>query len=136
VQKYQTEELIKREVFVSQVSKRLYETDLIRMTNKSLLQYISNKDIDWVSGVALLDEDTGIVQHDEDGGIDDNVQDDPIASFLPVKALFRVNLRPKQNEDIVKCLAEKSVRNRRQIQSICLRFLNEQFKDKNSLFFG
>jgi len=41
----------KREVFVSQVSKRLCETDLIRKANKSLLQYIFNKDIDWVSGV-------------------------------------------------------------------------------------
>jgi len=53
------------------------------------MRYILNKDIDWVSGVAKLDEHTGIVQHDEDGDIDGNVQDDPIASFLPVKALFR-----------------------------------------------
>ena len=43
--------------------------------------------------MAQSDEDTGSVQHDEDGGIDDDVQDDPIPSFLPVKVLFRVNLR-------------------------------------------
>ena len=126
----------KREVFVSQVSKRLRETDLIRKANRSLLRYISNKDIDWVCGTAELDEKTGIVHDDEDDNIDDDVQHDPIPSFLPVKPLFRVNLRPKQNEEIVKCLAEKSVRNRRQIHPILLRFLNEQFKDKNSLFFG
>jgi len=118
---------------VSQVSKRLQETDLIRKANRSLLQYIGNKNIDWVSGVDQFDEDTEIVQHDEDGDIDDNVEDDPIVSFLPVKPLFRVNLRPKQNEYIVKCLAEKSVRNRnrRQIHLILLRFLNEQFKEKH-----
>jgi len=47
------------------------------------------KTFDWVSSVAKLDEHTDMVQHDEDGDIDGNVQDDPIASFLPVKALFR-----------------------------------------------
>jgi len=52
---------------------RLCETDLIRKANRSLLQYISNKDIDWVSGVAQLDKDTGNVEHDEDGGIDDDM---------------------------------------------------------------
>jgi len=98
-----------------------------------LSQYISNKDIDWVSGLAQLDEDTGNVQHDRDVCMDDDVQDDPIASFLPLKALFKVNLRPKQNEDIVKCLAEKSVRNRRQIHPILLRFLHEQFKNKKPM---
>ena len=120
---------IKREVFVSQVSKRLREMDLIRKANRSLMRCISSKDIDVVCGGAELKEDTGIVHDDEDGSIDDDVQDDPIPSFLPVKALFRVNLRPKQNEEIVNCLAEKSVRNQRQIHPILLRCLNEQFKN-------
>jgi len=74
LQKDQAEELIKREVFVSQVSKRLCETDLIRKANRSLMRYISGKDIDVVCSGAELNEETGIVNHDEDGNIDDDVQ--------------------------------------------------------------
>jgi len=63
----------KKEVFVSQLSKWLCETDLIRKASRSLLQYISNKAIDWVSSVAQeLDKDTDSVEHDEDSGIDDD----------------------------------------------------------------
>jgi len=35
-------DIINKEVFVSQVSRRLHETDLIRKANSSLLQYIAN----------------------------------------------------------------------------------------------
>jgi len=93
-------------VFVSQVSTRLHETDLIRKADRSLLWYIANKEIDWVSVVAQLDKDTGSVQHNENGGIDDGMQDNPI---LPVKVLFRW-ISDQKIEDIVKWLAEQSVR--------------------------
>jgi len=47
LQKDLTEEPIKRGFFVSQVSKRLCETDLIRKANKSLLQSIAHKEMDF-----------------------------------------------------------------------------------------
>ena len=54
------------------------------------------KTLIWFCGGAELNKEIGIVNHDEDGNIDDDVQDDPIPSNLPVKAVFRVNLRQKQ----------------------------------------
>ncbi len=71
LQRDQAEELIKREkwVLVSQVSKQLSETDLIRKANKSLLRYLANKEIDWVTGGTKMDTDGDEVN--EDASIDD-----------------------------------------------------------------
>jgi len=135
LQKNLGEEHIKREVFVSQVSKVLQESDLIRKAHNAILRFIESKDMEWDCDDNNLesiqehfancgyDEDTEIVNND---GESNNVN-----SFLPVRAIFKVNLWPKVTEEIVICrLAEKSVRNRRQMNPIVLRFLNHQFNDK------
>jgi len=54
------------------------------------------------------DEDTETV-------VDNDAESNNVTSFLPVRALFKVNLWPKETEEIVICLAEESVKNRRQI---------------------
>ncbi len=69
----------KREVFVSQVSKRLPETDLIRKANKSLLQSIANKEIDCGPGVAKMDTDG---YEDNEGASDDMMQAEAVSSFF------------------------------------------------------
>jgi len=68
--------------------------------------------------------------------MDNDAESNILTLFLPVRALFKVNLYLKETEEIVICLAEKSVRNRRQMHPIVLRFLHHQFKDKNSIFYG
>jgi len=62
------------------------------------------------------------------------MQAEAVTSFLPLKPLFKLNFRPKQNEEIVTCLAEHSVRNRRQIHPLLLRFLHQETKNKESVF--
>ena len=70
----------------------------------------------------------------EDISDDSEVQTEAVSSFFPHKALFKINFRPKQNEEIITCLAEQSVRNRRQIHPLLLRFLHEETKNKESSF--
>jgi len=114
LQKDLAEELIKKRGIVSQVSKRLCETNLIRKANKSLLCSVANKDIDFGPCVAKMYTDGyGDNEGESDDDDDDEMQDEVVTSFLLLKPLFKLNFRPKQNEDIITCLAEQSVRNRR-----------------------
>jgi len=39
--------------------------------------------------------------------MDNDAESNIVSSFLPVRALFKVNLLPKETEEIVICLAEK-----------------------------
>jgi len=41
----------------------------------------------------------------EDISDDSEVQAEAVSSFFPHKALFKLNFRPKQNEEIITCLA-------------------------------
>ena len=75
--------------------------------------------------------------HDDNEGTSDDseIQAEAVSSFFSHKALFKLNFRPKQNEEIITCLAEQTVRNRRQIHSlVLLRFLHQETKNKESVF--
>jgi len=78
----------------------------------------------------------GMLGDNEDRSDDSEVQAEAVSSFFPHKALFKINFRPKQNEEIITCLAEQSVRNRRQIHPLLLIFLHQETKNKESVFFG
>ena len=109
------------------------ETDLIRKANKSLLRSIAQKEMDFGPCKSKI--------HANGCGDNENISDDSkvqaeiVSSFFSHKALFKLNFRPKQNEEIITCLAEQSVRNRRQIHPLLLRFLHQETKNKESVFF-
>ena len=96
----------KKEVFVSQVSKRLRESDLIRKGYNALMRTLENKNC----GLEEVDEEnTGVVDMDIDVEEDD-IDDNAIESKLSVSPLFCVHLEKLYNQGMVECLAEKSVR--------------------------
>ena len=99
------------------------ETDLIRKANKPLLQSIAYKEMDFGPCSTNINAN-GYGDNEDDISDDSEVQAEAVSSFFPHKALFKLNFRPIQNEEIITCLAEQSVRNRRQIHPIVLRFLH------------
>jgi len=110
----------KREVFVSQVSKRLRETDLIRKPYKALMR--------------TLDTNNSVSEEAEDNVMDimdtDNehniIEDNEIQSKLIGQPLFHVNLGKPLNQGMVECLAERSVRTRRELHPIIISFLCQE----------
>ena len=84
----------KREVFVSQVSKRLRESDLIRKAHYAIKRFIESKDMDWDHDDEQLEFIQEQYGYDEDSGpnMENGSDNNIVTSFLPVRALFTVNL--------------------------------------------
>jgi len=99
-------------VFVSQVSKRLRETDLIRKAYNALQRTLdTNKSV-------TVEADDNVMDNMDIENEDNTVEDNEIQSKLIGKPLFCVNLDKPFNQGMVECLAEKSVRTRRELHPI------------------
>jgi len=114
----------KKEVFVSQVSKRLRETDLIQKAFYALTRSIQSNDGEFQESIDMDCFESNIDHED----ILDN-SSDVIESKLIGGPLFCVNLLPEtEHQQIVQCLAGKSVRTRHQLHlhPLNLNFLHKQ----------
>jgi len=104
------------------VSKRLRETDLIRKAMHALNRTLENNDCEFV------DTDEMDLEDEEDLDTNSNV----IESKLIGGPLFCVNLAPESEEQqIVECLAGKSVQTRCQLHPIILDFLYKERVQKD-----
>jgi len=118
--KDQEEEHIKKGSVVSQVSKRLRETDLIRKAYNALQRTLdTNKSV-------TVEADDNVMDNMDIENEDNTVEDNEIQSKLIGKPLFCVNLDKPFNQGMVECLAEKSVRTRRELHPIIISFLFQE----------
>jgi hypothetical protein len=115
----------KREVFVSQVSKRLRETDLIRKAYQALLRTSDNSQYGFVESEDMDMQDVDVATEA------DVLEEKEIESKLIGNPLFQVNFEQQFNEGFYECLAEKSVRTRRELHPTLLTFLflEQTFED-------
>jgi len=94
----------KKEVFVSQVSKQLRESDLIQKPYAALSRTIDNN-ICMETDEDEMEMEKNMTDDDYD---EDNFED--MESKLVGRPLFIVNLDPQPNQEVVECLANKKAR--------------------------
>ena len=112
----------KKEIFVSQVSHRLRESDLIRKGYNALMRTMENKNC----GLEEVDEENmDLVDMDVD--VEDNdIDDNEIDSKLIGSPLFCVHLKKLYNQGMVECLTKKSVLIRRELHPSIISFLLQE----------
>jgi len=106
-------------VFVSQVSKRLRESDLIRKAYYALVHTIDNNQSQYVEM-----EDTIFLENDDDNEGNGDEESSIIDSKLIGRPLFHINLAPVTDEkQVLECLAGRSVRIMQHLHPIILDYL-------------
>ena len=121
----------KREVFVSQVSKRLRESDLIRKAYNALSRTLNHENSQFVEM-----EDMDVFEAEEIDDEDIGIEEDIIQSELIGKPLFHMHLDANTNEEFVECLAGKSVQRTRQLHPIIGDFIYQKQFDREYPLFG
>ena len=108
------------------------ETDLIRKGCNALMRTLDNNDC----GLEEEDdENMDLAEMDVDNGeeVDD---DDIIESKLIGSPLFCVHLEKLYNQGMVECLAEKSVRIRRELHPSIISFIHQKEVNEEMSLFG
>jgi len=90
---------------VSQVSKRLRESDLIHKAYNALSRTLNQESTEFVEM-----EDTVMLEKEDNDDEEFDNEEEPIHSILVGKPLFRVHLNANDNEEFVECLAGKKFR--------------------------
>jgi len=123
----------KREVFVSQVSKRLRESDLIRKGYNALMRTLENNSCELEEEEnEVMDEVNMDVDYADEEVVDENI----IESKVIGSALFCIHLEKLYNQGMVECLAEKSVRMRRELHPSILSFISQEKENEEFALFG
>jgi len=121
----------KREVFVSQVSKRLRETDLIRKAFNALSRTLDQENTEFVEM-----EDINMLDAEEMDDDEVDIEENAIHSVLVGKPLFCVHLDANGNDEFVECLAGKTVQKARQLHPIIGDFIYQKQFDRDFPLFG
>jgi len=116
---------------VSQVSKRLRESDLIHKAYNPLARTLETENTKFVEM-----EDAEMFESEDTDDEEIENDDDLIESKLIGKPLFCVHLNPKNKQEFVECLAGKSVKKARQLHPIIYDFIYEKQFDRVYPLFG
>ena len=124
----------KQEVFVSQVSKRLRESDLLKKGYNALMMTLEHNKCDFDE--VNEEEDNSVDDMDVDVEENEDLEEIAIESRLSVGPLFCVHLQLLYNQGMVECLAGKSVRIMRELHPTIISFLIQQKNNEYFPLFG